>query len=118
MSDPTRSLHREVARVRQSGTGRGHRYPAALRAEVVVHVRERRARGESLAAISRDLDLNPFTLQRWLDAGRPPSFRPVEVAPAPATTPPAAGLVVTMPSGVRVEGLDLPNLLALIRALA
>lgn len=117
MSDPIRHLHREIARVRRGGTGRGHRYPAALRTTIVAHVRPRRARGEPLAAIGRDLGLNPFTLQRWLDAGGPSGFRTVEVESMDSPLA-GSGPVVTLPNGVRIDGLDLPGLLALVRALA
>jgi hypothetical protein len=113
-----RDLHREVVRIRGGGNGRGHRYPATLRTAITTHVRKRQAQGESLAAISRDLGVKPFTLQRWLDAGRPTGFRPVEVAASPTTPAPTAGPVVTMPNGLRIDGLDLPGLLVLLRALA
>lgn len=117
MRDSIRDLQREVARIRGGGNGRGHRYPASLRTAIAIHVRKRQAQGESLAAISRDLGVKPFTLQRWLDAGRPTGFRPVEVAPAPITPTAVTGPVVTMPNGLRIDGLDVPGLLVLIRAL-
>lgn len=118
MSDPIRHLHREVARIRRGGTGRGHRYPAALRTRITAQVRRGRARGESLAAIGRDLGLNPFALQRWLDTDGSSGFRTVEVESMASTPAAGTGPVVTLPNGVRIEGLDLSGLLALVRALA
>lgn len=118
MSDPIRQLHDEVARVRGRGNGRGHKYPVALRSAVIAHVRRRRAHGDRISAISRELGLRPDTLHRWLEPGRAAGFRPVEVVPTGRATPAGGGPVVTLPNGMCIEGLDLPDLLALVRALA
>jgi len=118
MKDPIRCLRREVAGVRVAARGSGHRYPEALRNKIVLHARPRRARGESLAAISRDLEVTAPTLQRWLSSSGSSGFRRVEVAsaePMPASSPAPA---VILPSGVRIEGLDLAGLVILLRELA
>jgi hypothetical protein len=116
MSDPVRHLRQDVLRARQGTDGRGIRYPSALRSAILGHVRKRRARGEPLAAIGRDLGLNAFTLQRWLDGDRSPGFRPVEVA-ADAVAAAPGPVVVTL-GGLRIEGLDVAGVAALLRALA
>lgn len=111
-------MRRDVLRARQGTDGRGIRYPSTLRSTITGHVRKRRACGEPLAAIGRDLGLNAFTLQRWLDGDRSPGFRPVEVAPVVEAVGVATGLVVITPAGLRIEGLDLAGVAALVRALA
>jgi hypothetical protein len=116
MSDSIRHLHRGIVRVRQGGTGRGCRYPADLRAAVADHVRSRRDRGEPWAAIGRELCLPVVTLQRWLDGGSE-GFRPVVVGPAEGRVDGATPVVI-LPNGIRVEGLEVPELVALLRALA
>ena len=118
MSDSVRHLRRDVLRARQGTDGRGIRYPLTLRSAITGHVRKRRARGEPLTAIGRDLGLSALTLQRWQDGGRSPGFRPVEVATAADAEVVATGLVVITPTGLRIEGLDLAGVATLVRALA
>ena len=118
MKDPIRCLRREVAAIRGAARGRGDRYPEALRSKIVRHVRPRRACGESLAVISRDLGVTAPTLQRWLSSSGSSGFRQVEVAPAEPLPAKNASPAVILPNGVRVEGLDLAGLVTLLRALA
>lgn len=116
MSQTASELRRALARIRRHPSGHGHRYPFALRSAVTAYVRRCRARGEPWAAITRDLGLNAFTLQRWLQTAVPDTFRSVEVM-APEPPPAATGVVVVLPGGVRIEGLDLTGLVAVARAL-
>lgn len=116
MSQTASELRRALARIRRHPSGRGHRYPRALRTAVTAYVRRCRARGEPWAAITRELGLSAFTLQRWFQTGSPDTFRPVEVV-APEPLPAASGAVVVLPGGVRIEGLDLAGLVAVARAL-
>ncbi len=116
MSPTAYKLRRALAGIRRHPSGRGHRYPRALRTAVTVYVRRCRARGEPWAAITGELGLSAFTLQRWLQTSAVDTFRPVEVVVA-EPPPAASGAVVVLPGGVRIEGLDLAGLVAVARAL-
>lgn len=101
--------------------GRTTAYPLELRAIAVAYVEARTAQGVNGMAACRELGIGRDTFLRWRRSlatpPRPedlPSFRPVEIA-APAA---ATALVVHGPLGLRIEGLDLASLAALLRTLA
>ena len=60
------------------------------------------------------LGLPARSLTRWFQQSAPPVLRPVTVRPDP---PPAAGPVLITPQGLRIEGLDLDTLIAVLRLL-
>lgn len=108
--------------VAQAGErGRTTAYPLELRAIGVAYVEARTAQGVNGMVACRELGIGRDTFLRWKRAlASPPSladlpsFRPVEIArPAAPTT-----LVVHGPLGLRIEGLDVAALAALLRALA
>jgi predicted transcriptional regulator len=113
MDDRTRMrLRAQLATAPRSGPGKG--LPRALRLEVAQHAATRRADGTPIAQIARELGINAQTLRRWMLETRD-AFGVVHVVPhsvAPAT------FTLTGPSGIRVEGLDLDALAALLRRLA
>ena len=95
----------------------GLRYPRALR-QVAVEYAERSGRaGRSQGEAAAALGVSRATLCRWLR----------ETTAAPAGAPlheirvvedsPAAGLVLVLPSGVRVEGLTSDELVKVLGAL-
>lgn len=98
-------------------TGRGRAYPPSLRAEVLRHARARLAAGEAASAIATDLGLHAATLASWLGlkAQAPATFARIEVLAQPAAS--AAALIVHTPQGLRIEGLDVDGLVALLRRL-
>jgi transposase-like protein len=111
-----RELRRALASTER---GRGKRVPEELKKRVVAYVRERRAEGAGYRDVAQELGLSSETARRWCATaagGRPKRSRrsmvPVEVA---AEQP--RGVLVS-PSGYRVEGLDLGELAALLRALS
>lgn len=104
-------------RYQRGKSGRGIRYPEELHQEAVSYAMARRRRGDSLLAISRDLGVKPVTLSRWLQQARDLEFRPVEIVTSDPTAPAATGVIVTTPGGIRIEGLDLESLIALLRRL-
>jgi len=106
------------AAARRAGPrGAGRRYPAGLRRRGAEHFQGRRAEGRSVKAIARELGVRRQTLLAWAaepagDAG--PAFVPVSVV---AETH-AKGIVLHAPGGLRVEGLDVPALVEVLRGLA
>jgi hypothetical protein len=95
--------------------GRTTRIPDAVRAEVLAYAQRRRAAGDSWAGIARSVGVSVGSLQNWMRTPAPaPTLVPVTVA---ASAPPASALVVVSPGGYRVEGLDVPTVSALLRAL-
>lgn len=114
-------LFREAAAKANEGRDRtGWRYSASLRRLALDHCRSSRRAHQSFSEIARALGVSTVTLGRWLDAEPvEPSttqFREVVLAPS-APAPAASQLVVVLPSGLRVEGLDLRQVLELNRSL-
>lgn len=107
------------AAVRRAGPrGAGRRYPPPLRRIAVEYFERRRAAGATVEAISRELGVKRHTLVAWTSATestQAPRFVPVNVV-AERTTP--STFVVHGPRGIRIEGLDLAGVIALLRGLA
>jgi len=99
--------------------GRGCRYPWALRREAVALARPALSEGLSLVSVAEDLGVRGSTLSRWLDDGTErPSLRPVEVvAEEEEQVARAPVVVVVTVSGVRIEGLRVEDVPALLREL-
>lgn len=108
-------LRRELERA--SRRARRRRYPAALRQRAVHYARLRQGQGAVRREIAAELGLNPRTLSNWLDGrGR---FCAVEViddrtAATTVSSSRATRLVVLTPRGLRIEGLDLDAVAALV----
>jgi hypothetical protein len=119
MDDRARRFQATVLRHLRGKTGRGVRYPEELHQEAVSYAKARRQRGDSILAICRDLGVNPVTLTRWLRRADDPEFRRVEIVTSgQPVMGSAVGVTVTTPSGIRIEGLDLESLIALLQRLA
>jgi transposase-like protein len=121
MDDRTRRLRTEAHQLARGKVPRAIRYPAAFRASAVALASTRLERGDSIAGVARDLGLPIQSLGRWLRL--PPAvsaapLRPIAVTPEPTGAPTRAALVLLMPQGHRVEGLDRDGLIAVLRALA
>jgi hypothetical protein len=97
--------------------GRGNRYPSPLRARVVAFAQARRGEGATWVQIAAELGLELETVRRWClksnDAVAAPAILPVEIV---ADSGAAAGLSIVSPSGVRVEGVTLAEVIAVLRA--
>ncbi len=98
--------------------GVGRRFPAELREEAVGLLREARASGISGAQVAKQLGIRVTSLRRWAKAGGPAPAKPCfhEVAVVEHREDPRP--VVVLPSGIRVEGLDLGGVVALLSQLA
>jgi transposase-like protein len=116
------TLRHELQQYQQPDRPRAARYPAALRQEIGQLAQEAHASGTSFAAFARRLGVTPTLVLR----ARPPerrarkpagAVRPVIVTPGEGPRPPRAAPIVTLPSGMRIEGLGLSEIVALARAL-
>ncbi len=107
------------AAARRAGPrGAGRRYPSALRRADTEYFRRRRAAGASVAAVARDLGVRWQTLLAWAaepEAETRAAFVPVTVVPDGAAP---SRIVVYGPGSLRVEGLDVAGVIAVLRALA
>lgn len=95
--------------------GRGKRYPADVREEVVRYARGRREQGRSWAKISDELGLSVESVRRWCverdEVGA--SLARVEVVEAAVV----GAVAIVSPSGFRLEGLDVASAVAALRTL-
>jgi transposase-like protein len=108
-------LRVQVQRCQRPDRPRSARYPAALRRDIVQLAGQARASGRSLAAFARNLGAPPQLIQRWLRSSRRSVVRPVVVAAESVAAP--ARAVVTLPSGIRIEGLAAAEIATLLRTL-
>lgn len=93
---------------------RGRKYPIELRVSIGEFAAARRAMGDTVTGIARELGLNVETLQRWMPLTTATSaFVPVRVASRTN-----GGLAVVHPgTGLRVEGLGFDEVVELLRRL-
>ena len=109
---------REAAAIENRGRSKaGWRYSSELKSLAIEHCRAERQAGCSWADLSAQLGVSSVTLSRWLDAAPPMGFRPVAVIedPEPQSVSESTGLTVTMPGGLRIEGLSWPQALEMAR---
>lgn len=131
-------LQRRIARAPLNRRGR-RQYDKELRTEIASYARERRTQGESYAYIARTLGVPSATLLHWREEGpvkskrrkRSVGFRPVALqeqehglSDRPAIsnqtdsrTGANDGPIVVLPGGVRIEGVAVTELPALVRDL-
>lgn len=115
MDDRTRArLRALLATSVRSGPGMGH--PRALRLEVARYALTRCSGGATVAQVAHELSLNQQTLRRWMTLHEQSPFCVVRVVDDTPTSP--TSFSVVGPCGVRVEGLSLDSLAALLRKLA
>ncbi len=100
----------------------GWRYPEKLRRLALEYCRERREADRPFCEIAADLSITTTTLGRWLDQpepSKPPAarFHPVRVVEPPASSSSrgASARSVLTPGGLRIEGLELSEVLELAR---
>jgi hypothetical protein len=95
------------------------RVPDAIRATIVDYARRRQAVGASWRTIAREVGFSVGAITGWARGmQRPLRVRPVTVCADAVVALPAPGLVVVLPSGVRIEGLQVTDVPALLAQLA
>lgn len=117
----TKKLRAEIARVTKPD-GRRH-FGKELRAKVLKAVFLLRESGASHTKIADELSISTMTVGRYLrgELKSRAVARPVAVAsPRPVTVAPkgSLGSKVTTPSGFEVEGLEVDDIIVLIRSLS
>jgi hypothetical protein len=113
MESSDRALRRALA-VRERG--RGKAVPAELKARVRAHAHERRRHGATYQQIGDELGLPMESVRRWSLAGASVSTRTTAV-PVQVVAEPRSGISIVSPSGFRLEGLELQDAVAALRAL-
>jgi len=98
--------------------------PEKFRGEAIAAARVHLARDRGIEEIAAEIGVRARTLRRWLSADEQRCvLTPVVVvddvpaAPIAAVMPRRAAPVLILPSGVRVEGLDVEGLAELLRRL-
>jgi DNA invertase Pin-like site-specific DNA recombinase len=94
---------------------RGSRYDAAFTRKARELAEQRRRAGLSWTAIAKELGMGEETLRRWFVPGKRAkrSMQRVEIVTEAAVTT----VSVVSPSGLRVEGLTVQEVIVLLRAL-
>jgi len=118
MNEAIRRLRSDARQLTRGRVPTAIRYPAPFRAAAATLTRAQLDHGASVHRMARALGLPAQSLTRWLQQSAPPVLRPVTVRPDPAPpAAPAAGPVLVTPQGLRIEGLDLDTLIAVLRLL-
>lgn len=115
MNAAIRRLRSEARQLTRGKVPTAIRYPAPFRAAAATLTRTQLDQGISVHRVAGALGLPARSLTRWLQQSAPSVLRPVMVRPEPAS--PAAGPVLVTPQGLRIEGLDLDTLIAVLRLL-
>jgi len=103
-------LRRELSKHER---GAGRRYPAALKQRAAEYAKQHHANGASIIAIASELGMRTETVRRWCNGGGTTALVPVEVIVSPAI----ATVAIVSPSGFRIEGLELHDAIAALRAI-
>ena len=111
-------------RIRQQVTALGprgvtSRVPDAIRVAIVDYARQRQAAGAGWPTIARAVGFSVGAIRGWVRVGMAaPRLRPVTVRAAAVVTLPASGLAIVLPNGVRIEGVPVADVPALLAQLA
>ncbi len=128
MHEQIEQLRARIDEVARGADGR-RVFTAAIRKEATKLAKQWKAKGRHLSALADALDLHKTTLRAWLGESKPKSkstkraVRPVEVSEqqshprAPFIATSTSRIIATLPSGVRLEGLSLDDVLRLEGAL-
>lgn len=120
MHERIEALRIRIDEVDRSADGR-RAFTAAIRKEATELARVWKEKGQTLSALADALGLHKTTLRAWLEGPGSRRVRSVavksETKPRPATPAVHGRLVAVLPSGVRVEGLAIADVIELAGAL-
>jgi hypothetical protein len=112
-----RRIRQQVAALGRRGVT--SRVPETIRAAIVDYARRRHAAQASWPTIAREVGFSRGAVTGWVRGGRRPlRVRPVTVRADALVARPPGGLVVVLPNGVRIEGVPLADVPALLTQLA
>ena len=112
-----RRIRQQVAALGPRGVT--SRVPDAIRVAIVDYARQRQAAGVGWPAIAREIGFSVGAMTSWARAETSaPRLRPVTVRAAAVVTLPASGLAIVLPNGVRIEGVPVADVPALLAQLA
>jgi transposase-like protein len=115
MASDVRRLRRDVDRIER---GIGRRYPSELKQRIAAYVRTRRSEGANWSAIALEIGGPPAqTLARWCAPNDDSAGALVPVDVVQVTPVRAAIIAIVSPTGWRLEGLDVEDAVAVLRAL-
>jgi hypothetical protein len=114
-SETRRRLRQRIAGLGRRGVT--SRVPDDVRTEIVAYVAARRRAGASWRVVADEVGFSASALAGWLRHGRA-ALVPVHVRPDVPPAAAAAAVVVMLPNGVRVEGLRVADLPAVLARLA
>jgi len=122
MKSKTDRLRREIAAIRHREPFQTRRYPAELQRAVVAYAHEQLRGGQRRRRVAHELGLTEQTLAQWVRTASP-VLRPVTIAASPRrrsswTGTPAECPVLVLAGGHRIEGLNLDQLVTVVRVLA
>ena len=109
------AIRAELAQLEHRGRGRA--YPERLRKRMIAYVEARRAEGAATRIAGDEIGMDWRTLLRWAPCSTSAGFEQVVLRDEAATAAPASRFIVHTPGGLRIEGLDLGTLAALVRKL-
>jgi hypothetical protein len=111
-----RELRRRVARLKRDRPG--FRFSAPLRAKITAWVVKQRERGAWWCDLERAIGVPAETLKRWavprITATPDLAMLPVDVIDAP----PAGTVTLVSPTGLRIEGVEIADAIAILQGLA
>ncbi len=112
-------LRKTISRL--GARGRGQRYPAELRERIISHAREQQRGGVPTTRVARSLGIPQCTLTLWLRAQADVPhdrdvFRAVVVA-EPPPRPVRERIVVETRGGLRITGLEIEQVVEIVRSL-
>ena len=117
--DQAKRLRDRIEAAPRNGRGR-REYGAELRGELISFVRERIAAGSSATAAAKELELYPATVIGWLakevgDVDEEARMRRVDAVSKSKAS--SGGLVLELGNGSCIRGLQIEDVLELLRAL-